>query len=624
MALREREVRGYVVDGDGLPLVNAKVSFKPTLPLGFTATHVIVDRTFEAMTDDDGYFSITLWCDEDSLVAINYNVKFPIVNGGLADDGHIANFSLAYGQGDPIDIGVLINAGIPSPTPQDLLYLLIEDLISEHLNNDIASETNPGHVKIDGITITADENGVISANIGQLPFTPSDLPDGLVDFWVEADQGVLNEDGDEAATDETVATVQDRSASGWDLTEETDANRPTLVTSDYNNKPAIYFNPANSARLSNLDFTGWQARNGQAWFLAFKPVSNATAPLIAGATVNQNFGVDIDGSLSERLIRIGTNAEPYRDFNGFFTAGGALWTIIWNGSSFEFYRNGALLTPTSSGGDIPFQSPNFSPGFIVGCSASFNQFQDIEKYALIHTRFAPTTAQRLAIESYLRNKWFANPSQSVSIVCEGDSITKGFGLPVEDSYPAKLAEMLGANYLDTTDTPLAPFDCNKLFSVKNHGQEGDLMTNHIKSASQTRDIYNRFDALYRHNILILMAGTNDLHDEVATATILADIQTYITNAIAQGLKVVIGTIPARDDEEWTSGMEDERLDLNDEIRTNWASWGAVNIADFSAIPGMDTRATLNTGLYSVPKLHPNASGYAKMAEVTRNALKVLD
>lgn len=131
MALREREVTGYLVDGDGSPIELAFIKFKPTSPMGYTSSHIIVDREFTAQTDDNGHFSSTLWCDEDSLVAINYNVTFPVVNNGQPDAQHIASFSLEYGDGTPINLATVINASVPAPTPEELLYTLIEQMIAE-------------------------------------------------------------------------------------------------------------------------------------------------------------------------------------------------------------------------------------------------------------------------------------------------------------------------------------------------------------------------------------------------------------------------------------------------------------------------------------------------------------
>lgn len=108
MAFRERNVVGTVVDADGAPVTSAQVSFKPTKPLGYTSTHIVVDRQFTAQTDTEGDFIATLWVDGDSLTPIDYTVNFPIANGGNADSSHSATISLVYEDGSAKNIGTLI------------------------------------------------------------------------------------------------------------------------------------------------------------------------------------------------------------------------------------------------------------------------------------------------------------------------------------------------------------------------------------------------------------------------------------------------------------------------------------------------------------------------------------
>lgn len=133
MALRERAVNGTIVDADGIPINNGEVKFKPTEKLGYTSTHIVVDKEFSFYTDAAGYFSGTIWCDEDSLVAINYNVYFPIADNGSAQADHIGTFSLAYGDGSPINIAALLSASVPAPAPEDLLYSTIESLVIDEV-----------------------------------------------------------------------------------------------------------------------------------------------------------------------------------------------------------------------------------------------------------------------------------------------------------------------------------------------------------------------------------------------------------------------------------------------------------------------------------------------------------
>jgi hypothetical protein len=108
MAFRERTVTGTVVDGDGAAVQSGTVRFKPTKPVGYSSTHIVIDRTFTVVTDSSGAFSITLWCDEDSLNAVDYTVTFPIANNGGPARKNRATFSLSYEDGSPKDIGTLI------------------------------------------------------------------------------------------------------------------------------------------------------------------------------------------------------------------------------------------------------------------------------------------------------------------------------------------------------------------------------------------------------------------------------------------------------------------------------------------------------------------------------------
>lgn len=145
MALRERNVIGTVVDANGTPVSNATIKFKLTTPFAYTITHIVVDREFSVVTDEFGAFGLSLWCDEDSLVAVNYAVYFPIVSGGLPSDVHIGTFSLAYGDGSPTNLPELIFGGNPAPSEEDLLYTFIETAVNEAVAVPRSVFEIPGH-----------------------------------------------------------------------------------------------------------------------------------------------------------------------------------------------------------------------------------------------------------------------------------------------------------------------------------------------------------------------------------------------------------------------------------------------------------------------------------------------
>lgn len=135
MGFRERTVKGIITDVDGKPVKNAKLVFGVDAKIGFTDTHIVVDRTVTTTTSETGAFSISLWCDEDSLVPIDYWVRFPQSDNGEGDAQHQVGFRLAYGDGSPIDISAPIAMGTPAPSPITLLYNAVDGRIDNRLRN---------------------------------------------------------------------------------------------------------------------------------------------------------------------------------------------------------------------------------------------------------------------------------------------------------------------------------------------------------------------------------------------------------------------------------------------------------------------------------------------------------
>lgn len=110
MALRLRTVSGIMVDPTGAPIANAMINFQLNLPLGYTATHIIVDKLITTRTDENGAINVDLWTEQDSLVAIKYKVTFPSESDGNPDSKHTAEFDFPYGDGSEVDLPSLINA----------------------------------------------------------------------------------------------------------------------------------------------------------------------------------------------------------------------------------------------------------------------------------------------------------------------------------------------------------------------------------------------------------------------------------------------------------------------------------------------------------------------------------
>ena len=129
MNYRKRQIYGYVFDGTRA-VRNAFVDFIPTAKVGYTNSHFIVDRPVRLQTDNDGFYDGELWCDEDSNVAINWNVFLPKDDNGEPQKEYVKNFSLAYDDGSPIEVGYLVALSSPAPPPGDLLYQAVDQRIA--------------------------------------------------------------------------------------------------------------------------------------------------------------------------------------------------------------------------------------------------------------------------------------------------------------------------------------------------------------------------------------------------------------------------------------------------------------------------------------------------------------
>lgn len=176
MALRLRTVTGKVADAKDVPVTNAQVSFTLTKPIGYAEDFVVVDELVYTTTDaTTGIFSIDLWCDEDSLIPIDYTVNFPIVNGGTADPAHTATISLMYEDGSDKDIGELI--GESTPPPSSVSDETWAELIDSRIGNgDISTQTGTTYTIQDtdaGKTIRTNNGSAVTITV------PNALPIGF-------------------------------------------------------------------------------------------------------------------------------------------------------------------------------------------------------------------------------------------------------------------------------------------------------------------------------------------------------------------------------------------------------------------------------------------------------------
>ena len=182
-----------------------------------------------------------------------------------------------------------------------------------------------------------------------------------------------------------------------------------------------------------------------------------------------------------------------------------------------------------------------------------------EVMALSSVVTAPELAQ---LDEYFQSYWLSGPQ----IIITGDSISAGYGI-TESQGPAAL---IWEAYDGSIDCP----------SIAIPGQG---VTSSVVTTTQTMTINDpaRIAAIAgRHsNIIVALAGTNDLGQGRTAAQLFADLQAYTAAAQALGHRVIVGTIAARSDGIWSGAAEIQRVAYNSLISAShaWAN-GFVDVA----------------------------------------------
>ncbi|HXU34013.1 MAG TPA: GDSL-type esterase/lipase family protein [Thermoanaerobaculia bacterium] len=191
----------------------------------------------------------------------------------------------------------------------------------------------------------------------------------------------------------------------------------------------------------------------------------------------------------------------------------------------------------------------------------------------------------------------------------GDSITFGVGdastRPLSQmGYPGRLDDLLIAR-----------------------GQTGATVFNAGLGNEATTEAVTRIDQVLRDHPadkLLLMEGTNDINAQVSIETITSNLQRIARKAEARGLKVIHASVIPR--------LPSANRDADNKVAAQLAAsvrnlaWSEKRaLADpfevfFWETPNAFT--TLYTG--GVDKLHPNAAGYDKLAEIWADQLTLTD
>lgn len=124
-------------------------------------------------------------------------------------------------------------------------------------------------------------------------------------------------------------------------------------------------------------------------------------------------------------------------------------------------------------------------------------------------------------------------------------------------------------------------------------------------------------------VVVILAGTNDVAENTGPMTpqaTLDDFRAMAEMARANGITVVIGSIPPADDFGWHRGLEPapKIRALNEQLHAYCNSQGIVWIDYYSALA--NEKGAMKPGLSS-DGVHPTPAGFAVMAPLAEAAIK---
>lgn len=197
------------------------------------------------------------------------------------------------------------------------------------------------------------------------------------------------------------------------------------------------------------------------------------------------------------------------------------------------------------------------------------------------------------------------PSGDTSvIVCDGNSLTYGYDLPSDSSYPSKLAT-------------LAPFNSNGS-TVSNYGVSGQSTIDMLNDySSQIAPLYNA----NQNSVLVAWELTNDLYNTGNTDTVINRMVRYCEGGQVTGFKVIVMTGISRKITGTTSGG-DNQSSFNSKMATI-NTYLKTNFATFSdGIVSLDETFTdfNDTGKYLADGVHLSGPGYTLVAVAVKTKI----
>ncbi len=271
-----------------------------------------------------------------------------------------------------------------------------------------------------------------------------------------------------------------------------------------------------------------------------------------------------------------------------------LLTVFDGASSWFEGRNGGrtVTMPAATPGGVTFGSA-YTPGFGANC----------RMYQMIICDRAFTAGERASLKSWMHSSVMLSTEPTTVVVCDGNSITFGYGIGASDAYPAKLGTSLGNAY-----------------AVVNYGVTNQTTAD--MSADAATQIDSTLPAYSTSGVLIAWEATNDIFFGASLATCQSRWNTYFSARAtagwaSNGSKLVAMTAISRGNFSDQPGMSAILDSWNTWLRANYSTY-ATHLVDLAA----DARLSNfnNTTYYQADKCHLTAAGCAVVAELVEAAV----
>lgn len=209
-----------------------------------------------------------------------------------------------------------------------------------------------------------------------------------------------------------------------------------------------------------------------------------------------------------------------------------------------------------------------------------------------------------AIWRYAQAKYRLRSNYRHAMHFEGDSISIGSGTAITLSYPFQLWR--------------PELDHWRFSNTAESGSQVSTLTTRVADADAFVAAASGLD----RKVMMVLIGRNDCATGVGSgATCYTNLVTYVTDRVAAGWEVWVGTVIGTT----TGSVMTEINDLNARIRGTTGSGiivdaGASRVVDFATIPQLADATAAASTIYYQDGTHPTPAGYKLMADYLANEM----